>query len=145
MKNNRRLPEASKVLPSKSFVREFFLLLRARDSFVMENKPSLEEEWTDRIFSAFTKRKQTQLTRKKENAANTERSLELCSEDQKENPASFSSSEITLEDKNQAKMLIDKLFEDSVKNIRVEDIPFQDWSCSDIVMFLLQDVEDEVK
>ena len=29
---------------------------RARDSYVMENKPSLEDEWTDRIYAAFTKK-----------------------------------------------------------------------------------------
>ena len=29
---------------------------RARDDFIMDHKPSLEDEWTDRIFNAFSRK-----------------------------------------------------------------------------------------
>ena len=43
-----------------------------------------------------------------------------------------------------AKEMCEALFDESKRDIKVNDIPFQGWSCTEVVLFLLDDLEDKV-
>ena len=43
-----------------------------------------------------------------------------------------------------AKEMCEALFDESKRNIKVDDIPFQGWSGTEVVMFLLDNLEDKV-
>ena len=51
---------------------------------------------------------------------------------------------LNLAKKEKAREMCEELFDESKKNIKIDDIPFQGWTCTELVMFLLDDLENEV-
>merc|ERR1711973_772907 len=105
---------------------------RARDDFIMDHKPSLEDEWTDRIFNAFS-RKQKLAKANNENFVEVT-DLVVMTKDQEERAIVIES------EKQRARELCSEIFSGSMSVIRSCDIPFQGWSSSDIVLLILEEV-----
>ena len=100
----------------------------------MENRPTLEDEWTDRIYAAFNKQKRLATANSSNAEENDVTDLVLMTKEQEERAL------VVEEEKQKARDLCLKLFDDSKTVIKACDIPFQGWSSTDVVMMMLEEV-----
>ena len=103
----------------------------------MENRPTLEDEWTDRIYAAFNKQKRLATAKSTHAEENDVKDVVLMTKEQEERAL------VVEEEKQKARDLCLQLFDDSKTVIKACDIPFQGWTSSEVVMMMLEDVLDQ--
>ena len=100
----------------------------------MENRPTLEDEWTDRIYAAFNKKKRLDTAKRTDGENDCVRDLVVMTKEQEEMAL------VVEEEKQKARDMCLQLFDETKTVIRACDIPFHGWTSSEVVMMMLEDV-----